>query len=98
MSLPNVVKSSIYSDLVLTWSPVLDLTGATLTGTITDRNGDGSRAITGTLAVSSAEAGIFTWSPSSADVATAGAFYVQFTATIGGEAEKSERLPWWVKG
>jgi len=59
----------------------LDLTDATITGIIRNRASGATRAIAGTLAITQAIDGIFTWSYDAADVADAGQFDVQFTAT-----------------
>jgi len=59
------------------------LSGATLTGTIQDKNGD-TRAIDGTLTPDADQVtniGIFTWAYGAIDVGTAGEFLVEFKAT-----------------
>jgi hypothetical protein len=65
----------------LTW-PTLDLTGATVTARISV--GGVGAAATGTITVIYATAGQFTFAPSAADFATAGAVSVQFLATFSG--------------
>jgi len=63
----------------------------TLTGYLVDKNG-GATAIDGTLAADGdqvANQGRFTWTPSAADVATAGVYEVYFIETVGGKAYKS---------
>lgn len=71
-------QSIIFTDAAGT---ALVLTGATLTGTI--KNSAGTvRDITGTLTVTTAASGIFSWEYSAADVLTSGNFTVQFTATF----------------
>lgn len=83
------VKGSTHRPVSITWSPVLDLTSATLTGIIQDENGR-ERPIAGDLEVSSpASAGVFTWDFAAADVATAGPHLVKFTAAFSGEKEIS---------
>jgi hypothetical protein len=59
----------------------MDLTGATLSGTV--RSEDGVvRAIDGALTVTDAAAGVFVWEYGEDDVGTAGRFTVQFIATF----------------
>ncbi|MGL4558476.1 MAG: hypothetical protein ACRCV5_13315, partial [Afipia sp.] len=59
----------------------LDLTDATITGIIRNRTNGVTRAIAGDLDITQATDGIFTWTYDAADVADAGQFDVQFTAT-----------------
>lgn len=59
----------------------LDLTDATITGIIRNRASGATRAIAGDLDITQATDGIFTWTYDAADVADAGQFDVQFTAT-----------------
>lgn len=59
----------------------LDLTDATITGAMRNRAGGVVRAIAGDLDITQATDGIFTWTYDAADVADAGEFDVQFTAT-----------------
>lgn len=61
----------------------LNLTGATITGVIRNQTSLVARAVAGTLAVTDAAAGTFTWTYNAADVASAGTFDVQFTAAFG---------------
>lgn len=86
MAIPSAVHGGKRPSPLLTWSDqdgdALDLTGATLSGTITDAAGN-SRAISGALTVVTAASGIFRWDYSTADVATVGAFVVQFSASFG---------------
>jgi hypothetical protein len=59
------------------------LTGATLTGTITNRATDVTRNITGTLTpTDNAAAGEFRWDFAAGDVSDAGEFDVQFSAAF----------------
>jgi hypothetical protein len=97
-ALPSIVQNSRHTGLSLTWlagSAAKDLTGATLTGTITDASGN-TRAITGTLNIVNPTAGTFTWAFSTIDVATVGNFTVQFTATYSSDSlpDTSYELPW----
>lgn len=86
MALASAVATATRPSQVITWTDdsgaALNLTGATITGKIRDR-AKTVRSITGTLNVTDAVGGIFTWVYSAADVATAGEFTVQFTAAFG---------------
>lgn len=89
MSLPDAIAGGRRPSLLVTWyqegtTTPENLTGATLTGKIRRGVGSGTtESITGTLTVTDAEAGVFRWDFSAADVATVGNFEVQFTATFG---------------
>lgn len=95
MALAYAVQGALRPSQIVTWlrsddSPE-DLTGATLTGTI--RNSAGVvRAITGTLSVTTAASGIFTWAYSAADVTSAGNFTVQFSAAFGSSPTPARTL------
>lgn len=83
----------------ITWrdddNAAIDLTGATLTGII--ERGGTQTAITGTLTVTGASSGVFTWAYSAADVAEAGTFFVQFRAKYSDSlSEFSYRTRWQV--
>jgi len=90
MSLPNAVKGSTHTGLTITWkhpdTTVHDLTNATITGVIIDKDLN-SKAITGTLALSDAANGVFTWAFSAADVVAAGSFTVQFNANYSTDSK-----------
>ena len=58
-----------------------DLTGATMTGTIADRQGN-SRAIAGALTVLDGAAGVFEWAFGATDLVQPGTYQVQFTAAF----------------
>jgi hypothetical protein len=75
---------------------VLDLSGATITGTIRPRWGS-ARAIAGTLTVTDAAAGTFEWTYAIADLTDAGDHLVQFTATYGSKVEVSRYQEWTVR-
>lgn len=89
MSLPDIVAGSNHRALSLTWTKqttgaALDLTNATLTARISHKSRDGqSIAIpaTGTFVIVSGPAGTFTWTFSTADIATPGQYQVYFIAT-----------------
>lgn len=81
----------------ITWKDddgnAINLTGATITGII-ERAGV-QTSITGTLSITSASAGIFTWTYSAADVAQAGSYFVQFRAKYADSlSEISYRTQW----
>jgi hypothetical protein len=59
----------------------VDLTGATITGRMRNKDTNATRDISGTLTVTDATSGVFVWAYSTADVQTAGGYAVQFTAT-----------------
>lgn len=84
MTLPRAIAGARNTGLQITWTQedgtAQNLTGATLTGTIEDKDGV-TRSITGTLALVTAASGIFSWAYSAADVATVGRYLVQFKAT-----------------
>lgn len=85
MPLGEAVQGSLRPTQRITWTDAagvpLDLTGATLTGTIAAVGG-AARAITGNLIVIDGAAGLFEWQYSAADVNEAGQFTVQFTAVF----------------
>lgn len=86
MALSHAIAGADRPSQVITWTRDDDtpevLTGATLTGTIRNRLGV-VRSIAGTLTVTDGDAGEFRWDYASGDVATAGRYQVQFTATFG---------------
>lgn len=95
--IPDAVQYSRKRVLTLTWTDQdgipIDLTAATLAGVI-DRRGTHDY-ITGTLTVTGASTGTFTWTFSARDVATAGSFLVQFYARYAsGGPEISYRTAW----
>lgn len=92
MPLADAVQYSRKRVHTITWKdedgiPV-NLTGATLMGVI-DRGGTQS-LITGTLAITGATTGVFTWTYSAADVAQAGTFFVQFYARYSADSSQPE--------
>jgi len=83
--LQPAVKGARHTAQVVTFgrrdsSEVLDLTSATITGTIRDNVTNVVRAVSGTL-TGGGTAGTITWAYGATDVATAGEFEVQFKAT-----------------
>jgi len=101
MALQNAVQSDQHTAQQITWyagTAVKNLTGATITGTITDANG-AIRAITGTLTLVTPLSGVFSWAYSSVDTATAGSYQVQFTAAYASDSlADSTFLTSWVVG
>lgn len=86
MALVNAIQGATRPSQSITWTRGNDtpevLTGATLTGVIQNKQTLLSRAIAGTLTVTNGANGVFTWDYAAGDVATAGHFNVQFTATF----------------
>ena len=84
MSIQRVV-GGLRPSLEVTWlrddGDPEDLTSATMTGTIEDRQGN-SRAIAGALTVLDGAAGTFEWAFDPADLATPGTYQVQFAAAF----------------
>jgi hypothetical protein len=98
MALQDAIQTDRHAGQRITWSAgsaVKDLTGSTITGTITDTQTNTTRAITGTLALVTALSGIFSWAYSAADTATVGSYQVQFTATYGDGTPDSTFLMNW---
>lgn len=87
MALAAAVKGGLRPAQIVVWSRANGvaepLTGATLTGTITNRATGVTRAIAGALTVTDGAAGEFRWDYAAGDVDTAGEFDVQFDAAFG---------------
>jgi hypothetical protein len=102
MALANVVQGATHTPQRITWSDsdgtAVNLTGATITASRRNIATGTTTAVTGTLALVTAESGIFDWTYSAADVATAGEYYVQFTATYGDSSiERTLQTAWVVE-
>jgi hypothetical protein len=101
MALSNAVQGATHTVQRITWADgdgdPLNLTGATITARLLDLATGQARAATGTLEVLDAEAGLFSWAYGVADVATAGAFNVQFVATFGATNDKTLAELWQVE-
>jgi hypothetical protein len=102
MGIPTIVQNSRYLSTTLTWQDksgnILDLTGATITGTIKDKETGNTVAITGTLdASANPTLGQFVWQMSAVDVENWGLFLVMFTATFGALPEKTFEEEWVIK-
>lgn len=101
MCLSNAVQGARHTAQRIRWADgdddPLNLTGATITARLLDLATGQARAATGTLEVLDAEAGLFSWVYGEADVATAGAFNVQFVATFGETNDKTLAELWEVE-
>ena len=86
MSAVRAVQGGRWPPQPLVWevggAPV-NLSGATLSGTMTNRATGATRAITGQLTPTTPALGEFAWYYSVADVAEWGEFDVEFVATFG---------------
>lgn len=86
MALSEAVQGAIRPAQVVTWTredgTAENLTGATLTGKVKNWRTGLTRSITGTLVLTDAANGVFTWTYSAADVGTAGRHDVQITASF----------------
>jgi hypothetical protein len=86
MALAAAIKGGLRPSQIVTWSrddgDAEQLTGATLTGTITNRATGTTRAIAGTLTVTDGAAGQFRWDYVAGDVSDAGEYDVQFSAAF----------------
>lgn len=101
MALASAIVGALRPSQVITWLRGDDtpevLTGATLTGKIRDTAG-GVRNIAGTLTVTDGANGAFRWDYHADDVASAGNYTVQFTATFGTNPTPAKTIvsPWYV--
>lgn len=100
MALAKAVKGGIRPSQIITWlresGEPEDLTGGTLSGTITALGSGTERAVAGALSVTDGPAGVFVWDYAPADVAEAGTFEVRFTASFGAQPSpaKTFAAPW----
>jgi len=87
MALASAIQNAKRPSQVITWTradgTAEDLSGATLTGYVRSYQTGATRAIDGTLTVTTAASGIFTWAYGDNDVGEAGNFEVQFWASFG---------------
>lgn len=85
--LADAIEGARRPSQTITWADdagtPLDLTGAVITARIRNRSSSTVAASTGTFAITDAANGVFRWDYSADDVATAGRYEVQFTATFG---------------
>lgn len=86
MALAHAIAGALRPSQVITWTrddgTAENLTGATITGKIRSLATGETASIAGTLSVTDATAGEFTWDYAAADVATPGRYQVQFTAAF----------------
>ncbi len=89
MAMPDAVEGGKRPSPLITWTDengvALDLSGATITARIQDASTGVAVAATGTFTVTDASGGVFRWDYSTADVATAGNYRVQFVAAFGSD-------------
>ena len=101
MARSNAVQGARHTAQQINWvdgdGDPLNLTGATITARLLDLATSTARAVTGTLEVLGAEAGLFSWVYGVGDVATAGAYHVQFVATFGSANDKTLAELWEVE-
>lgn len=71
-----------------------NLTGATLTARVKNQLTGEARDVTGVLNVTDPTNGVFTWAFSSEDVAVAGDYDLQFTASFGSLSAKTFAATW----
>lgn len=92
----STTQHSTYRGFTVTWTDeetgeaVTGLNGATVAGKMLNADTGVSRTIDGVLSTISA-LGVSTWAPSANDVATAGTFEVQLTATLSLKPYKTFR-------
>lgn len=103
MALAHAVAGALRPSQVITWlqedGDAEVLTDATLSGKIRSKRTGAVRDIAGDLTVTDGANGIFTWVYHADDVAVAGLFDVQFTATFGSSPSPARTLTttWEVK-
>jgi TRAP-type mannitol/chloroaromatic compound transport system substrate-binding protein len=100
MALAAAIQGARRPSQTITWTDengtALDLSGATITARIRNTTSNVAAASDGAFTVVTAASGIFRWDYSAADVATAGDFEVQFTATYGSAPTPARTIvaPW----
>jgi hypothetical protein len=96
MALAWAIAGAPRPSQVITWlrgdNEPENLTGATMTGKILSLTTGTARAIVGALSVMDGEEGRFSWEYDAADVAAAGRFMVQFTATFDSEPSPARTI------
>lgn len=94
MALATAVKGGRRPSQTITWrregGGVEPLTGATITGWLRGHNSRATRPIAGALVVVDGARGQFRWDYAAGDVAEAGTFDVQFTASFEGGASPAK--------
>ncbi|SRR6266540_1138767 len=100
MALQNAIQGQAHTGQSITWTrddgTAQNLTGATLTGTITNVLTGVSVAIAGALTATTPLSGILTWAYASADVASAGQYRVQLLASYAGASDATYLADWLV--
>src|SRR6185369_15431602 len=102
MALQPAIQTDRHTGQLVTWHYAdgvtpKDISGATITGTITD-TADATRAVDGSLLVTDGPNGVFSWAYGANDTATVGRYAVQFTATYGdAKPDSSFEQQWDVK-
>ena len=100
MALAAAVQGARRPSQTITWTDdngtPLDLSGATITARIRNTTSNQAAASDGTFTIVTAASGVFRWDYSAADVATAGSFEVQFTATYSSAPTPARTIvaPW----
>lgn len=100
MGLAAAVQGARRPSQTITWTDedgtALDLSGATITARIRNITSNLTATSDGAFTIVTAASGIFRWDYSAADVATAGSFEVQFTATYGSAPTPARTIvaPW----
>lgn len=96
----SVVQGSVRPSLEITWANgddvPMNLTNATVTGTIRSNRTGVVRAIVGDIEIVNAEGGVIRWDLDAADVATAGQYTVLFEAvySVGSTPARSVPAAW----
>ena len=96
MSLANAYVGARYSGQTITWKAdgvAKDLSGAVITARLKEKDGD-LRACDGIFTLVTATSGIFKWAYGATDVGTAGAYKVQFKATVDALYDLSDWMDW----
>lgn len=100
MALQNATQGAIHTGQTITWTrddgTPQDLTGATMSGTITNVRTGVSVGVAGTLTATTPLSGILTWAYALADVAAAGRYRVQITASYAGALDATYLADWLV--
>lgn len=102
MALQPAIQTDRHTGQQVTWHyadgvTAKAITGATITGTITDVSGV-TTPISGTTLVTDGPNGVFQWAYGASDTATAGKYTVQFTAAYpDGKPDSSFEMDWEVR-
>lgn len=101
MALARAIQGARNTPQRITWrdgdGDPQNLTGATLTGRILNRQTGQATAIDGVLTPTDPTAGVFVWQYGANDVATPGDYEVQFVATYGALNDKTLVERWVVE-